>query len=39
MNRLWFKLTAAFLLVAVLVVVLVAALANQATRTSFNRFL
>ncbi len=38
-NRLWFRLTAAFLLVAVIGVGFVAYLANRATSSGFNRFL
>jgi two-component system OmpR family sensor kinase/two-component system sensor histidine kinase BaeS len=38
-NRLWFKLTAAFLVVAIIGVALVAYLANRATSAGFNRFL
>ena len=39
MNRLWFKITAAFLLVAILVVVVVAVAANRVTNVGFQRFL
>lgn len=39
LHRLWFRLMAAFLLVALAGVVLVALLANQATTTGFHRFL
>ena len=39
MNRLWFKLTAAFFLVSILVVVIIAVVANQVTSTGFQRFL
>lgn len=38
-HSLWFRLTTAFLLVALVGVVLVALWANQATATGFNRFL
>ncbi len=38
-HRLWFRLTTAFLLVALVGVVVVAMLANQATMAGFNRFL
>ncbi len=39
LNKLWFKLTIAFLLIAIVGVVIVAVLANRATSASFNRFL
>lgn len=39
LNKLWFRLTIAFLLVAIVGVAVVAFLANRATSTSFNRFL
>jgi len=39
LSKLWFKLTAAFLLVAVVVVTMVAVLANRATNAGFHRFL
>ncbi|UCG24001.1 MAG: HAMP domain-containing protein [Chloroflexota bacterium] len=39
LNKLWLKLTIAFLLVAIIGVVVVAVLANRATSASFNRFL
>ncbi len=39
LNRLWFRLTIAFLLVAVAGVSVVAFLANRATNASFSRFL
>ncbi|MGB3717556.1 MAG: ATP-binding protein [Candidatus Promineifilaceae bacterium] len=39
MNKLWFKLTVAFLLVAILVVALIAVMANRVTSTGFQRFL
>ncbi len=39
LNKLWFRLTIAFLLVAVVGIAVVAILANRATSTSFNRFL
>jgi signal transduction histidine kinase len=38
-HRLWFRLTTAFLLVALAGVAVVALLANRATTTGFNRFL
>lgn len=38
-HRLWFRLTTAFLLVALAGVAIVALLANRATTTGFNRFL
>ena len=38
-HRLWFRLTTAFLLVALVGVAVVALLANRATTTGFNRFL
>ncbi len=38
-HRLWFRLTTAFLVVALMGVTVVALLANQATTTGFNRFL
>lgn len=38
-HRLWFRLTAGFLLVALLGVSVVALLANRATTAGFNRFL
>ncbi len=38
-HRLWFRLTAAFLLVALAGVAVVALLANRATTAGFNRFL
>jgi signal transduction histidine kinase len=39
MNRLWFKLTAASFLVAILVVLTIAVVANRATNVGFQRFL
>ena len=39
LNKLWFRLTIAFLLIAVVGVVVVAFLANRATSAGFNRFL
>ncbi|MGD8583994.1 MAG: ATP-binding protein [Chloroflexota bacterium] len=39
LNKLWFRLTIAFLLVATAGVFVVAFLANRATNASFNRFL
>ena len=38
-HRLWFRLTASFLLVALVGVAVVAALANLAARNEFSRFL
>lgn len=38
-NKLWFRLTIAFLLIAIIGVAVVAILANRATSASFNRFL
>ncbi|MEZ4517337.1 MAG: hypothetical protein R3C44_11055 [Chloroflexota bacterium] len=38
-HRLWFRLTTAFLLVAIIGVLVVALLANQAAATSFRRYL
>lgn len=38
-HRLWFRLTTAFLLVALVGAAVVALLANRATTTGFNRFL
>ncbi len=38
-HRLWFRLTTAFLLVALVGVAIVALLANRATTTGFHRFL
>ena len=39
MNKLWFKLTAAFFLVAILVVVVIGVMANRVTSVGFQRFL
>jgi two-component system OmpR family sensor kinase/two-component system sensor histidine kinase BaeS len=39
MNKLWLKLTTAFLFVALLVVVVIAVMANRVTITGFRRFL
>lgn len=39
MNKLWFKLTAAFFLVAILVVAVIAVVANRVTNVGFQRFL
>jgi signal transduction histidine kinase len=39
LNKLWFRLTIAFLLVAIIGVAVVAIMANRATSASFNRFL
>jgi signal transduction histidine kinase len=39
MNKLWFKLTVAFLLVAILVVAVTAVMANRVTSAGFRRFL
>ncbi len=39
LNKLWFRLTIAFLLVAIIGISVVAFLANRATSASFNRFL
>ena len=39
LNRLWFKLTIAFVLIAIVGVAVVAILANRATSISVNRFL
>jgi len=38
-NKLWFRLTIAFLLVAIIGIVVVAILANRATSAGFSRFL
>jgi signal transduction histidine kinase len=39
LNKLWFRLTIAFVLIAIVGVAVVAFLANRATSASFNRFL
>jgi signal transduction histidine kinase len=39
LSKLWFRLTIAFLFVAIVVVAVVAVLANRATSAGFNRFL
>jgi signal transduction histidine kinase len=39
LNKLWFRLTIAFLLVAIIAIAVVAFLANRATNAGFSRFL